>query len=103
MLVCFSACPPGWGIEPAESVEVARLAVDTGIWPLKEALGDGVVKHSIVPSRFAPVEDYLRPQKRYRHLFEPVRQEAILRRLQDDVDAYWRPTVHPTEADRGDP
>ncbi len=89
LFISLSSCPPGWGIEPAESVEVAKLAVDTGVWPLKE-VRDGQVVHTVVPHRFRPVEDYLRPQARYRHLFEPHRQEEILRELQAGVDQYWK-------------
>jgi pyruvate ferredoxin oxidoreductase beta subunit len=88
LFVALSTCPPGWGVEPAESVEVAKRAVDTGVWPLKE-LRDGAVVHTVVPHRRHPVEEYLRGQARYRHLFEPVRQEEVLRQLQADVDDYW--------------
>jgi pyruvate ferredoxin oxidoreductase beta subunit len=88
LFVGLSSCPPGWGIEPAESVEVAKLAVDTGVWPLKETRDGGVV-HTVIPHRTHPVEDYLRRQTRYRHLFEPERQEDVIRRLQADVDRYW--------------
>jgi pyruvate ferredoxin oxidoreductase beta subunit len=88
MFVALSSCPPGWGIEPAASVELAKLAVDTGVWPLKE-LRDEHVLHTVVPHRFRPVEEYLRPQERYRHLFEPERQGETLHRLQADVDLYW--------------
>ena len=95
MFISLASCPPGWGIEPGDSVEVAKLAVDTGVWPLKEER-DGVVVHTVVPHRFKPVEEYLQQQARYRHLFEPQRQEEILRQLQSDVDAYW---AHPRQAE----
>jgi pyruvate ferredoxin oxidoreductase beta subunit len=88
LFVSLSSCPPGWGIEPADSVEVAKLAVDTGVWPLKEARDGGVV-HTVVPHRSAPVEEYLRRQARYRHLFEPSRREDVLGRIQADVERYW--------------
>jgi pyruvate ferredoxin oxidoreductase beta subunit len=88
LFVSLASCPPGWGIEPAESVALAKLAVEAGVWPLKEGR-DGQVVHTVVPHRFRPVEEYLRPQARYRHLFEPVRQDEVLRRLQRDVDEYW--------------
>lgn len=88
LFVSLSPCPPGWGLDPARSTEVARLAVDTGVWPLKEWQGEGVT-HTVVPHRFKPVAEYLAAQDRYRHLFEPERQEEILRRLQSDVDGYW--------------
>ncbi|MCK6556181.1 thiamine pyrophosphate-dependent enzyme [Candidatus Binatia bacterium] len=88
LFLSFATCPPGWGVEPADAVTVAKLAVETGVWPLKEAV-DGAVTHTVVPHRFRPVEDYLVVQTRYRHLFEPVRQEELLRQLQEVVDRYW--------------
>jgi pyruvate ferredoxin oxidoreductase beta subunit len=88
LFISLSPCPPGWGVEPAEAVKVAKLAVDSGVWPLKE-VRDGEVMHTVRLLRFHPVEDYLRRQTRYQHLFHPVRQEEILRQLQDDVDRYW--------------
>ena len=88
LFLALSACPPGWGVEPGDSVEIARLAVETGVWPLKEWQG-GAVVHTVVPHRFRPVEEYLARQERYRHLFEPQRQEAVLRELQTGVDRYW--------------
>lgn len=88
LFIALSACPPGWGVDPADSVEIAKLAVDCGVWALKEEQ-DGAVVHTVVPHQRRPVEDYLRPQERYRHLFEPARNEEVLARLQADVDAYW--------------
>jgi pyruvate ferredoxin oxidoreductase beta subunit len=88
LFVSLSACPPGWGIEPADSVDIAKLAVDTGVWPLKEVRDEDVV-HTVIPHRTAPVEEYLHRQARYRHLFEPDRRDDVLRRLQADVDHYW--------------
>jgi pyruvate ferredoxin oxidoreductase beta subunit len=88
LFISVAGCPPGWGIEPADAVELAKLAVETGVWPLKE-VQDGRVVHTVKPHRFRPVEDYLQGQARYRHLFEPAREEDILSRLQHDVDRYW--------------
>ena len=88
LFLSLAACPPGWGVEPAQSVDIGKLAVDCGIWPLKEWQGDQVI-HTVVPHQFHRVEDYLQMQSRYRHLFEPERQEAILGQLQDEVDRYW--------------
>ncbi len=84
----LATCPTGWGFNPELSEELAGLAVETGIWPLKEAL-HGKVRHTYIPNRFLPVEDYLRPQRRFRHLFQPQRQEDALGRIQSRVDRYW--------------
>jgi pyruvate ferredoxin oxidoreductase beta subunit len=88
LFVALSSCPPGWGIEPAESVHVAKLAVECGVWALKEERDGGVV-HTVIPHRRRPVEEYLACQARYRHLFEPRRQEEVLARIQGEVDEYW--------------
>jgi pyruvate ferredoxin oxidoreductase beta subunit len=93
LFIGLSACPPGWGIDAADSVSVAKLAVDTGVWPLKE-IRDGHVVHTVTPHRRKPVEEYLAVQERYRHLFAPIRQEEVLARLQADVDAYWEAAEH---------
>jgi pyruvate ferredoxin oxidoreductase beta subunit len=89
LLLLLAPCPTGWGFDPAEMVEVGRLAVATGIWPLKE-WQDGHVVHTKVRRPRLPVEEYLRTQARFRHLFEPARDEAALAAIQAQVDAYWQ-------------
>ena len=70
---------PGVAMADAKGDEIAKLAIETGVWPLKEAK-DGVVRHTYRPTRFRPVEEYLRPQRRFRHLFAPQRNEELLAR-----------------------
>jgi len=88
LFVAMSVCPTGWGSSPSETVKVDRLAVESGLWPLKEAI-DGVVTHTYVPRKRIPVRDYLQKQRRYDHLFRPKENAEVLKRIQDDVDAYW--------------
>lgn len=88
LLLVLAPCPTGWGFEPARMVELGKLAVKTGIWPLKE-YSDGQVLHTQVPSRRKPVTDYLQLQGRFRHLFAPVRDTDKLTALQRQVDDYW--------------
>ncbi|OFZ96807.1 MAG: pyruvate synthase [Betaproteobacteria bacterium RIFCSPLOWO2_02_67_12] len=88
LIHALAPCPPGWDFDPAIGVEIGRLAVKTGVWPLKQYL-DGKVTHTHVPHPRLPVEEYLKLQGRFRHLFEPVRDAATLGRIQSDVDAYW--------------
>jgi pyruvate ferredoxin oxidoreductase beta subunit len=87
-IMALSPCPPGWGYDPAESVDIGRLAVKTGVWPLKEYV-DGEVTHTRPPRNRLPVETYLEPQGRFAHLFAPARQETILDDIQARVDGYW--------------
>lgn len=89
LFIALAACPPGWEMEPEESVQTARLAVETGIWPLKEALG-GKVSHTQIPRKFKKVEEYLLRQGRFRHLFEPRRDEEAIAAIQAEVDHYWK-------------
>lgn len=87
-ILALSPCPAGWDFGPVHSAEIGRLAVSTGIWPLKEYV-DGKVVHTRVPHPRKPVEEYLKLQGRFRHLFEPTRDEAALAEIQRKVDAYW--------------
>lgn len=88
LIISLAPCPPGWGFDPAKTVEVGQLAVETGVWPLKE-FENGRVTHNKPPRRRRPVEDYLVLQDRFRHLFEPERDAATLAEIQSRVDAYW--------------
>jgi pyruvate ferredoxin oxidoreductase beta subunit len=88
LYIDFAACPTGWGFDPKESVEVEKLAVQTGIWPLKEAV-DGEVRHTVVPRALIPVREYLKTQERYEHLFKPVEKTEAIAAIQKAVDEYW--------------
>ncbi len=88
MIIALAPCPTGWDYDPKLTVEIGKLAVKTGIWPLKEYI-DGEVVHTKVPRQRVPVEEYLKLQGRFRHLFEPERNDALLEELQAKVDNYW--------------
>lgn len=88
MIIALSPCPTGWDYDPKETVNIGKLAVKTGVWPLKEYI-DGKVVHTKIPKQREPVEEYLKLQGRYKHLFEPERDEDMLVMLQDKIDRYW--------------
>ena len=88
MFICMSPCPTGWGFDPKESDLIAKLAVDTGMFPIKEYF-EGQVTHTKLPQRRLPVEKFLQRQKRFRHLFEPERRDDIIENIQKHVDEYW--------------
>jgi pyruvate ferredoxin oxidoreductase beta subunit len=88
LMIALSPCPTGWLYDPKESVEIGRLAVKTGIWPLKEYV-DGRIVHTHVPHPRLPVEEYLNKQGRFAHLFKPKRNDALINEIQARVDAYW--------------
>lgn len=65
----INPCIPGWGIASEDSIVISKLAVDTGVHPLYE-IEDGVLKFSAKPSQWKKVEEYLKPQGRFKHLTE---------------------------------
>ena len=70
-------CPLGWGSDPAHTVKVARLAVESGLFPLFAARS-GVVVDWVRIRHKVSVEPYLKLQSRFKHLFEPhTNTEAI--------------------------
>ncbi len=92
MIIALAPCPTGWDYDPRDSVDIGKLAVKTGVWPLKE-YENGVVSHTRVPRDRPPVEDYLQRQGRFAHLFKPGRNTHLLAEIQDRVDRYWQEVV----------
>lgn len=88
LFICLSPCPTGWGFDPRESNVIAKLAVDTGIFPIKEYM-DGKLIHNKPPRKRLPVEKFLERQKRFSHLFRPEKREDIIAKIQNGVDKYW--------------
>jgi pyruvate ferredoxin oxidoreductase beta subunit len=63
-------CPLGWGSDPADTIRLARLAVESGLFPLYEAEHGEITGRTTI-RRKVPVDEYLRLQKRFAHLFGP--------------------------------
>jgi len=88
LIIALAPCPPGWDFDPRESADIGKLAVTTGVWPLKEYI-DGQVVHTKIPHQRQPVEAYLKTQGRFAHLFEPQRNEELLQEIQGRINSYW--------------
>lgn len=101
LILALAPCPTGWGFEPQHAIEIGRLAVQTGIWPLKE-YRDGRLVHTKIPHPRLPVESYLKTQQRFAHLFAPQRNETLIGEIQRVVDDYWA-TVEPSQAGASPP
>lgn len=102
-LMIHSPCPLGWMHDSAKGIEVARLGVETGLVPLIEM--EYGQQTSAMPLRgVRPVEDYLKPQGRFRHLFadDPMaRQElAHLQALADHNITHYG--LHESQPESGD-
>jgi len=93
----LAPCPPGWGYNPKDSIEIGRLAVQTGFWPLYEVINGKFIlskdsKRFLDSTKRKPIEEYLKIQKRFRTIsdsqIENYRQyirdqwEAIEKRIE---------------------
>jgi pyruvate ferredoxin oxidoreductase beta subunit len=83
----FAPCPRGWRIPYNESIEISKLAVQTGFWPLYE-VEDGEWRITTKVHNKKPLVDFLKPQGRFKHLFKPG-NEALLEQMQAEVDANY--------------
>ncbi len=93
LIIALAPCPTGWDFDPKLTADIGKLAVQTGVWPLKEYV-DGQVTHTKIPRQRKPVEEYLALQGRFAHLFEPERDTELLAEAQARVDAYWAAQDH---------
>ena len=89
---CFlnvlAPCPRGWGYPTDDLMKINKLAVDTCYWPLYEIV-DGVYHVTYKPAKKLPVEEFLRPQKRFKHMFAPG-NEWMIEEFQKEVDKRWQ-------------
>ena len=88
----LATCPRGWRSAYNKSVEHAKLGVQTGYWPLFEVENGewnlSSPSKALVKTGLKPIEEFLKPQGRFRHLLKPENAE-LLAEVQADVDAYW--------------
>lgn len=82
----MAPCPRGWRFGFDKTVDLAKLAVATNYWPLFE-VEDGVWKLTPNPKKL-PIEDFLKPQGRFKHMFKPG-NEHLIEEFQMNVDRHW--------------
>ena len=83
----LAPCPRGWRADGAETIDLAREAVETCYWPLFE-VEDGEYKLTYRPRHKQPLIPWLKSQGRFAHLFKTGNEEQ-LERLQEWVDFEW--------------
>jgi len=81
----FVPCPLGWGSASNDTIRIARLVKETGLFPVFEAEHGEVVGVSKI-RRQVPVEEYLRPQRRYAHLFKDPPRTDVIAHIQKRAD-----------------
>lgn len=84
----MSPCPLGWSTEPGDTLVLARLAVDTCVWPMFE-IAEGEFSLTYLPPEKKPITEWLKPQGRFRHLHKEDSDELIAQ-IQAEVDRDWQ-------------
>jgi pyruvate ferredoxin oxidoreductase beta subunit len=79
----LSACPPGWGYDPKDTIKLGKIANETGFWPLYEIINGELIiskdsKKYLDPSKRKPIEEYFKAQKRFSNI------------TQDEIEVYKR-------------
>jgi len=80
----LSVCPTGWRLAPEKAIWIGRLAVETGVFPMYEVV-KGKYRLTMEMEELRPVEEYLKPQGRFRHL-TPDLVEKIQKRVTEDYN-----------------
>jgi pyruvate ferredoxin oxidoreductase beta subunit len=93
----IAPCHRGWRFKPELGIEMAQLAVETCFWPLFEWERPGRFTVNYKPKDKKPLEEWLKPQGRFRHLFEPKNRQ-IIDELQAGVDQRWKSLLAAAEA-----
>ena len=78
-------CPLGWGSQSCDTIKIARLATQSGLFPVFEAENGELVSSTKIRKK-VPVEEYLKLQARYSHLFSPNRRDDVINNLQAMAD-----------------
>lgn len=83
----MAPCPRGWRYPSEKLMEVTKAAVETCVWPLYEVI-EGKYILSYKPKEKKPVEEYLKMQGRFAHMFKPG-NEWMIEQVQKEVDRNW--------------
>ena len=84
----MAPCHSGLGYPTDQLMPINKLAVETCYWPLYEVI-DGKYKINYKPAKKLPIEEFLKPQKRFKHMFKPG-NEWMIEEFQKEVDRRWQ-------------
>jgi len=90
----LSPCPPGWGYPEEKGIEIAKLAVETCIWPLYE-VEYGKYRITYKPKNKLPVIEWLKLQRRFKHI---LNNQKLIDEFQRQVDETWERLLKLEEA-----
>ena len=90
----MAPCPRGWRYDTPDIAQICKLAIDTCYWPLFEVVeGKWILNYE--PKKKLPIEDFLRAQGRFKHLFKPG-NEHLIEEFQAEVDKRWEDLLYMT-------
>ena len=85
-LHAISGCPTGWRADPSKTIEILKLATETGLFPLWESEDGKEIKITYKP-KFLPVEEYLKMQGRFRHL---LKNPEYIEKIKKSIRNWWK-------------
>jgi len=91
----MAPCPPGWRFPMEKTVEMGTMAVETGVWALYEVENDVVTFNGksklLLEGKIQrkPIEDWIKYQGRFRHLFKPKKDVKRIKAIEDYTDQLW--------------
>ncbi|MBN2380543.1 pyruvate ferredoxin oxidoreductase [candidate division WOR-3 bacterium] len=94
----LSPCVPGWGYPSEQTMNISKMAVETLFWPLYE-WQDGVYTINVKPREPKPVEEFLKLQARFRHVFKPG-NEHLVEAFQAHISRQWERLLRKEEASK---
>jgi len=80
----MSPCQRSWGFDSSQTVQIAKLAVETNFWPLYE-IDNGKFTLNYEPRKRTPIIEWIKSQKRFKHLLKPENKK-IIERIQEHID-----------------
>jgi len=84
LLIIQTPCPVGWRFDSSKTIEIARLGVQSGVWPLYEILDGEKFRLTYKPRELKPVGEYIKLQARYRHI-----TDAEMATIQEETTRRW--------------
>lgn len=84
----LAPCHRGWRHAPEQTIEVTRIAAETCFWPLFE-IENGKWKLNFKPKNKRPIEDFLKFQGRFDHLFKGAGHPELVAQIQAEIDRSW--------------
>jgi pyruvate ferredoxin oxidoreductase beta subunit len=91
----YSPCRLGWGYPPEKTIKITKLAVESCVWPCYE-YENGKYKITVKPKEKLPIDEFLKMQVRFGHLFKQ-KDPKLIQEFQAEVDFIWNRLLKRTE------